>query len=137
MAEWHCEIMGNVIGPLTPAELLEKVRTGEVTFDTKVRKGDSQWVAANEVGDLFDRAVAVVKKQVCPYCRAEIGQPPLQCSGCDRYITRAVLIAEGERDLKNWEQSSVKKQRKILGPNGFVSRFFRALRNNGGKPPTQ
>ena len=133
MAEWHCEIMGNVIGPLTPAELLEKVRTGEITFDTKIRKDDSQWVAASEVGDLFERAVAVKKKQVCPYCRVEIGAPPIECPGCDRYITRAVLISEDKRALKSWQQSSSKKSRKVLGPNGFVSRLFRGLRNNSGK----
>ena len=133
MAEWHCEIMGNVIGPLTPAELLEKVRTGEITFDTKIRKDDSQWVPANEVGDLFEKAVATQKKRVCPYCRVEIGAPPIQCPGCDRYITRAVLIAEDKRDLKNWEQSSGKNKRKVLGPNGFVARFFRGLRSNSGK----
>ena len=133
MAEWHCEIMGNVIGPLTPAELLEKVRTGEITFDTKIRKDDSQWVAASEVGDLFERAVAVKKKQVCPYCRVEIGTPPIECPGCDRYITRAVLISEDKRALKNWERSSSKKKRTVLGPNGFVSRLFRGLRSNSEK----
>ena len=133
MAEWHCEIMGNVIGPLTPAELLEKVRTGEITFDTKIRKDDSQWVAASEVGDLFERAVAVKKKQVCPYCQVEIGKPPIQCPGCDRYITKAVLISEDKRELKNWGQSSGKQKRKVLGPSGFVSRFFRGLRSKSEK----
>jgi hypothetical protein len=54
--EWYCDLMGKVIGPLTPAELLHKVRKGEVSHQTPIRKNDSKWFPAVEVNGLFEAA---------------------------------------------------------------------------------
>ena len=136
MAEWYSEIMENVLGPMTAAELLEKVRTGEVSFDTPIRKDDSQWVPASDVNDLFARAVASETKRVCPYCQKEIAQPPTQCQSCDRYVTRAVVVSSGERKLKDWNISSAGKRKKTksIAVRGFLSRWFGALGNGKNKP---
>jgi hypothetical protein len=54
--EWYCDLMGKVVGPIGPAELLQMVKKGEVTSETLVRKDDSKWYPADEVGGLFEAA---------------------------------------------------------------------------------
>ena len=44
------------IGPLQPKELLELVRKGSIRPETKLRKGDSAWFPASDVGGLFEAA---------------------------------------------------------------------------------
>lgn len=95
MAQWFCEIMGEVVGPLKSTQLLDKVRTGEIVADTRIRKDDSQWVLAIEVGGLFDAATRAPKKRICPYCSHEVEQPPTTCNGCNRWINRALLVSVG------------------------------------------
>ena len=48
--------MGKVVGPLTAAELLSKVRKGEIGDNTPIRKNDSNWFPAVEVNGLFEAA---------------------------------------------------------------------------------
>ena len=55
-SEWYCDLRGKKVGPLTPQELLEMVRLGDVTATTMVRKNDSKWFRADEVGGLFEAA---------------------------------------------------------------------------------
>ena len=55
-SQWYCEVRGKKIGPLSPPELLEKVRVGDVTPTTMVRKNDSKWFRADQVGGLFEAA---------------------------------------------------------------------------------
>ena len=54
--QWFCELMGKVVGPLTAAELLTKVRKGEIADNTPIRKNDSRWYPAVEVNGLFEAA---------------------------------------------------------------------------------
>ena len=54
--QWYCELMGNVEGPLTSAQLLQKVKVGEIAQDTPIRKNDSKWFPAIEVNGLFEAA---------------------------------------------------------------------------------
>ena len=54
--QWYCELMGKVVGPLTAAELLSKVRKGEISDNTPIRKNDSHWFPAVEVNGLFEAA---------------------------------------------------------------------------------
>ena len=56
MAEWYFEMMGQPVGPITGKQLLERVRSGDIVVDTPVRKDDSQWVPARDVGGLFTAA---------------------------------------------------------------------------------
>ena len=44
------------MGPMSPQELLEMVRVGDVTGTTLVRKNDSKWFRADSVGGLFEAA---------------------------------------------------------------------------------
>ncbi len=45
---WYFQVMGVEIGPLTPAELKEKVQIGQIQPDTLVRSGtDGKWIPAD------------------------------------------------------------------------------------------
>jgi hypothetical protein len=55
-SKWFCDLRGKVLGPMSPQELLEMVRVGDVTPTTPVRKNDSKWFRADTVGGLFESA---------------------------------------------------------------------------------
>ena len=87
--KWYYQTMGAQVGPLTSGEFLGKVRAGEVTANTLVRKGDSQWVEAADVGGLFEEAVKPIVTKYCPYCDAQIREkPPCVCPSCERLLHR-------------------------------------------------
>ncbi len=45
---WYFQVMGTEVGPLTSAELMEKVQIGQIQPDTLVRSGkDGKWVPAD------------------------------------------------------------------------------------------
>jgi len=55
MAQWFCRLMGDEIGPLTSAQLLEMARSHKLTPEDYVRKGtEGNWVGAYRVKGLFD-----------------------------------------------------------------------------------
>jgi hypothetical protein len=62
--EWYCDLMGKIEGPLTPAQLLQKVKRGEITQDTPIRKNSSKWFPAIEVVGLFEAAFRDKPQQV-------------------------------------------------------------------------
>ena len=88
--KWYYRVMNDVIGPLTPSQLLERVRTGQVKHDTLVRKDDSQWVPANQVNGLFDAINHNATRRLCPYCGHLVDMPPTVCPGCSRSIVVTV-----------------------------------------------
>ena len=100
MTEWYCDISGEVVGPLKSSQLVQMVRTGEVTRDTLIRKDDSQWVPAMEVNGLFDAATKEVKSKsatlgyICPYCGDSVAKAPTECGNCERYLNRVIPIKE-------------------------------------------
>ncbi len=55
-SKWYCDVRGKKIGPMSPSELLELIRSGDVTATTMVRKNDSRWFRADSVGGLFEAA---------------------------------------------------------------------------------
>ena len=55
-SKWYCDVRGKKIGPIPPSELLELIRSGDVTATTMVRKNDSRWFRADSVGGLFEAA---------------------------------------------------------------------------------
>lgn len=83
--KWFYQRGGQTIGPLSPKELLAKVKDGEVLPQTLVRKDDSQWVEASEVGGLTE---AATKDRVfhCPFCHSRIQRPPVTCTTCTRWV---------------------------------------------------
>lgn len=45
---WYFQMMGAEIGPLTPAELMDRVKLGQLQPDTLVRSGkDGKWIPAD------------------------------------------------------------------------------------------
>lgn len=66
---WYFQVMGAEVGPLTSAELMEKVQIGQIQPDTLVRSGkDGKWVSADRWKGLLtpkestqDPAVAATK----------------------------------------------------------------------------
>lgn len=78
------------LGPLRPNELLDLVRDGFVIRDTLVRKGDSKWFAASDVGGLFEAARRPTIQYFCPQCESEIDEPPLTCLNCGREIRKGI-----------------------------------------------
>lgn len=92
--EWYYETLGKVIGPLSSAQLLRKVRSGEIAANTPVRKDDSQWVHAEEVNGLFEAANRSLTHYKCPFCGSKVDKPPTVCIECDREISAVYRIRE-------------------------------------------
>ena len=87
MATWYYRASGKEIGPLKSSEIVAHVRQGKVTPDTLVRKNDSQWVSAREVGGLLEAADAAKRSEhVCPFCGEPIPRPPARCPSCLRDV---------------------------------------------------
>ena len=54
MNDWFYQVMGQDIGPVSPAELKAKVDNGQIQADTMVRKGtDGKWLFAGRVKGLI------------------------------------------------------------------------------------
>ncbi|MEO1972103.1 MAG: DUF4339 domain-containing protein [Pirellulaceae bacterium] len=85
--EWFYQDNGEVVGPLMPSELLAGVRKGLIQQESLIRKDDSQWVAACEVGGLFEAAKRDLVHYLCPYCNSRVTKPPTTCVECSREIT--------------------------------------------------
>ena len=92
MTQWFIKRSddGGEEGPLRPAQLLLRVRAGEVTRTTQIRKNDSNWFEADQVGGLFEAALRPTIDYLCPNCESDINEPPTQCPQCGREIYRAV-----------------------------------------------
>ena len=89
MNQWFVLHESEARGPFTPKELLTMVRRGTITEATKLRKDNSSWFPAREVGGLFEAAVKPTVVLHCPDCQAVIPQPPCMCPGCGRQVENA------------------------------------------------
>ena len=92
MTHWYVQQGANRddLGPLRPNELLDLIRCGEVTKASLVRKGDSPWFAAGDVGGLFEAAMRPTIQYFCPQCEAEVSEPPVTCLRCGRDIRKGI-----------------------------------------------
>jgi hypothetical protein len=88
--EWYYQLMNEIVGPLSPSELIEKIRAGQVKEDTLIRKDDSQWVSASEVNGLFEAAQRKDTRLICPYCGHDVDRPPTTCKHCNRQLVMSV-----------------------------------------------
>ncbi len=87
MAQWFIQKdEAESLGPFLPTELLAMVRRGTVTKATKLRKDDSPWFCAAEVGGLFEAAVRPTIVLHCPGCHAVVPEPPCMCAQCGRNL---------------------------------------------------
>lgn len=88
MADWFVQGKDVDTGPLRPADLLDLVRDGTVVETTKLRKDDSAWFSAGEVGGLFEAARRPTTEHYCPHCAVRVAAPPTTCPKCDRVLTK-------------------------------------------------
>ena len=119
MTNWFIQTDDDVeaLGPYRPSELLQKVRDGEVTRETMLRKDDSAWFAAGEVGGLFEAAMRPTIEYFCPQCEYPVNEPPCVCEQCGREIIKAItkitentisrpedqsLTGQAGRSVQNW-----------------------------------
>ncbi len=103
------------LGPYRPSELLELVRSGEVTPETMVRKDNSPWFVAAQVGGLFEAAMRPTIRYFCPQCETEVSEPPVTCPRCDRDINKArtqitenTIVNRSDQSLTEQAGNSVK-----------------------------
>lgn len=128
MAEWFYEQMGQTIGPITGKQLLARVRSGDIVADTAVRKDDSQWVPARDVGGLFEAAGGRESREItCPYCGATIDRPPTRCTKCHRQVEQTYELAFRESSAPTDETNAEHQQPKENGPKekkkGWLSKI--------------
>ena len=105
------------LGPLRPSELLEMVRGGKVTSESMLRKDDSNWFSASNVGGLFEAAMRPTIRYFSPQCETEVTEPPVNCHECGREIQRALtqitensivnqadqtVVGNAGNSVKNW-----------------------------------
>jgi hypothetical protein len=81
-----------------------------------LRKDDSTWFAASDVGGLFEAAMRPTIRYFCPQCETEVSEPPVTCPKCDRDIRRAKtqitensITNRSDRSVTEQAGSSVKK----------------------------
>lgn len=89
MAQWYLQKGDDVAGPYTPQQLLDLVRRGQVVAETMLRKDNSAWFPAFEVGGLFEAAAKPSIRYFCPHCDSEVRQPPCLCRECGRELASA------------------------------------------------
>ncbi|KAA1259976.1 hypothetical protein LF1_25140 [Rubripirellula obstinata] len=118
MAEWFIkrdEESGD-LGPLRPPDLLKMVREGSVTRQTMIRKNDSAYFEAGQVGGLFEAAMRPTIEHFCPSCKHSVNEPPTVCAYCGQELYKAItkitentislpnekLPSQAGRSVKNW-----------------------------------
>ena len=94
MTQWYVqqpnpEFEEEFIGPLRPSELLKMVRDGLVGPEHLLRKDDSAWFEAREVGGLFEAAMRPTIRYFCPHCNTRIPEVPANCPGCGLEVHKA------------------------------------------------
>lgn len=133
MTQWYVQKpsddptqINEMIGPLKPAELLKLVRQGDVVPESLVRKDDSAWFEAREVGGLFEAAMRPTISYFCHQCEAPITEPPVECPKCGA----AVQKEQARRLIK--ENSILRKEDQTL--TGQASKSMQKwLRKKGRK----
>lgn len=89
MPQWFYREGEDAVGPFTSSDLLELVRHQTVTGTTMVRKGESAWFPASDVGGLFAAAARPTVEYSCPECGSEVDKPPTYCRRCRRRLDYA------------------------------------------------
>ncbi len=123
MAQWFIQSAEEVLGPYSPSEVLDKIRHGEITRETRLRKDDSAWFPAAEIGGLFEAALKPTVRFICPGCGRTIKQPPCTCPHCERDVETA------RREVIQHKIEASARPAKPSGPaasmQGWLSRLKR------------
>lgn len=122
VADWFLQRMeGSVqteVGPMRPSELLSMVRRGDIKPETMLRKDDSAWFPAGDVGGLFEAAVKQEVQFFCPSCNQRVRKPPVTCGNCLRDLglgeAREIKPEQFNNvDLKSAPQAEPEEQRSV------------------------
>lgn len=132
MTNWYVqqpnpEFEEEFIGPLRPSELLKMVRNGEVGPEHLLRKDDSAWFEAREVGGLFEAAMRPTIRYFCPECNTPLQEIPVTCPKCGTEVVKAreeitentiisphdqAIASQAGRSVQKWLQKKVRKKDK-------------------------
>ncbi len=94
--QWFFQEMGVEFGPLSSADVVEKVKRGLIQADTLVRAGqDGKWLAASQVKGLLDAAAPppALPPRVKPAASAASAESPTTASASAVSTTSAVKTA--------------------------------------------
>jgi hypothetical protein len=92
---WYYQSKEQVpVGPVRPGELLKLVRSGTVQEQTLLRKGDSAWFPAAQVGGLF----------------ASAAKPATH----DAVASRQAVVADVDRQAANAVEETMDEAREML-----------------------
>ncbi len=127
MAQWYFQEAAEEKGPFSPSQLLDLVRRGVVVRETKLRKDDSAWFAAAEVGGLFEAAVKPTVRFRCPTCGGDVSQPPCHCPKCGRDLD----VARREV-IQHQIESSRSANGKPVTPNASMQSWLNRFRSRRG-----
>lgn len=99
MAQWYCRLMGDELGPLTSAQLLEMARGHKLTPEDYVRKGaDGHWVGAYRVKGLFDEdASASGISKILTGAQAAPIQPAPEATSVKQHVEDWYCICKGRK----------------------------------------
>jgi hypothetical protein len=89
MPQWFYQCEEEVFGPVKASDLLKLVREQIICAETLVRKDESAWFPAGEVGGLFEAAAKPTIEYSCPDCGSTVGKPPCYCRRCRRVLDYA------------------------------------------------
>lgn len=123
---WFVQGPEEETGPFRPAELLELVRQGKIRPETLLRKDDSAWFEAAQVGGLFEAAVRPTMEYFCPACNTRIRKPPSNCNECGQEVFQARtrktehhILTDEEHQIASQAKRSVKRWlNKVRSKNG-------------------
>ncbi len=132
MTDWFFrDAHDRTVGPLRSAELLERVRHGDIQRETWIRKDDSQWVRSIEINGLFDAAARPETEFSCPVCSHAISKPPTRCPSCMKYIDQAVgKIKRAESSSKQLQKLRALSQQSMMRPSGNSTQSNGVSRGN-------
>jgi len=89
--EWFFQSMGDIVGPITAAQMREEATSGVLFLETLVRKGrNGKWVAASNVKGLFvegqaqsyQTSITTKAMAKCKTCGKEVSKTAPTCPNC-------------------------------------------------------
>lgn len=74
--QWYYEVMGTAVGPISSAQLKQRVLAGKIPPDTPIRLGtDGKWQTADRIKGLLDPPVPHAKSAPPPAAATAVPQP--------------------------------------------------------------
>ncbi len=119
--EWRIRQNGKEIGPITAANLVQAVASGQITSNTLVRQGREQWVAANQIKGLFEKA-AQLKQAKSSSALTELQRKQQKL---EQVVNSLVVLKKREQELRRRSQNRRLLVTAIRGTFLAISLFSR------------